>query len=131
MVGGLVAAMIGPQPVIWTREALPGHAFTGSFQSQAALAALAIAILLRLRRPRRVATAHAEIANGRPLWDILRSPRYLLAVVTGVISYGLMTSVMTAAPMAMVGHGHSLDSAAAESNGTCCRCSGQALSPAG
>ncbi|RQP04658.1 MAG: hypothetical protein D1H97_16940 [Paracoccus sp. BP8] len=29
MLGGLAAAIIGPQLVIWTREALPGHAFAG------------------------------------------------------------------------------------------------------
>ncbi|WP_209602400.1 MFS transporter [Sinorhizobium kostiense] len=110
MVGGLIAAIIGPQLVIWTREALPAHAFAGSFLSQAALAALAIPILLCLRRPRPSANSHSEIAGGRTLWEILRSPRYLLAVATGVVSYGLMTFVMTAAPM--VGHGHSVDSAA-------------------
>lgn len=112
MVGGLIAAIIGPQLVIWTREALPAHSFAGSFLSQAALAALAIPILLSLRRPRLCANSHSEIVGGRTLWEILRSPRYLLAVATGVVSYGLMTFVMTAAPMAMVGHGHSVDSAA-------------------
>jgi MFS family permease len=40
------------------------------------------------------------------------SPRYMLAVATGVVSYGLMTFVMTASPVAMVGHGHSIDHAA-------------------
>ncbi|WP_244561529.1 MFS transporter [Ensifer aridi] len=112
MVGGLIAAIIGPQLVIWTREALPGHPFAASFLSQAALAALAIPILLSLRRPRPSANSRSEIVGGRTLWEILRSPRYLLAVATGVVSYGLMTFVMTAAPMAMVGHGQSVDSAA-------------------
>ncbi|RUM06180.1 MFS transporter [Rhizobium chutanense] len=112
MVGGLVAAVIGPQLVIWTRNALPDHAFAGSFLSQAALAMLAIPILLSLRRPQRSITTSADGGDGRPLSRILTSPRYLLAVATGVVSYGLMTFVMTAAPMAMVGHGHSVDSAA-------------------
>ena len=112
MVGGLVAAVIGPQLVIWTRDALPGHPFAGSFLSQAALATLAIPILLALRRPKAFTAGTAGSATGRSLSKILRSPRYMLAVATGVVSYGLMTFVMTAAPMAMVGHGHSVDSAA-------------------
>ncbi|MDQ0561125.1 MFS family permease [Rhizobium mesoamericanum] len=111
MVGGLIAAIIGPQLVIWTRNALPGHAFAGSFLSQAMLALLAVPILLALRRPAAPAAVHATAAANRPLAQMLASPRYLLAVATGVVSYGLMTFVMTAAPMAMAGHGHSVDSA--------------------
>ncbi|MBE0691901.1 MAG: MFS transporter, partial [Aquamicrobium sp.] len=38
MIGGLAAAIIGPQLVIWTRDALPAAPFAGSFLSQAALA---------------------------------------------------------------------------------------------
>lgn len=45
MIGGLAAAIIGPQLVIWTRDAVPGTPFAGSFVSQAALAALAFPIL--------------------------------------------------------------------------------------
>ncbi|MDK4743056.1 MFS transporter [Rhizobium sp. CNPSo 3464] len=112
MVGGLIAAVIGPQLVIWTREALPGHSFAGSFLSQAALAMLALPILLALRRSEAPKAGSTEMADGRPLSQILCSPRYLLAVATGVVSYALMTFVMTAAPMAMVGHGHSVASAA-------------------
>jgi hypothetical protein len=36
MIGGLIAAIIGPQVVIWTRDALPATPFAGSFYSQAA-----------------------------------------------------------------------------------------------
>ena len=36
MVGGLLAAIIGPQLVIWTRDALPQTPFAGSFYGQAA-----------------------------------------------------------------------------------------------
>jgi len=36
MVGGLIAAIIGPQLVIATRDAVPGVPFAGSFLSQAA-----------------------------------------------------------------------------------------------
>jgi MFS family permease len=112
MVGGLVAAIIGPQLVIWTREGLPGMPFAGSFLSQAALAALSIPILMMLRRPPAPGGAQQGGATNRPLRKILASPRYLLAIATGVVSYGLMTFVMTASPIAMVGHGHSVDQAA-------------------
>jgi MFS family permease len=110
MIGGLVAAVIGPQAVIWTREAVPDAPFAGSFFSQAALATLAIPALLLLRAPKEESRAAAS--GGRSLGEIARMPRYVLAVAAGVVSYGLMTFVMTAAPIAMVGHGHSIDHAA-------------------
>lgn len=111
MVGGLIAAIIGPQLVIWTRDALPETPYVGSFISQAALALLAIPVLMLFRSPKTAKTATSG-NTGRPLKQILRSPRYILAVAAGVVSYGLMTFVMTAAPIAMVGHGHSIDHAA-------------------
>lgn len=111
MIGGLVAAIIGPQLVIWTRDAFPQTPFAGSFLSQAALALLAIPVLMLLRIPKPERGSGTK-ANGRPLAQILLSPRYMLAVAAGVVSYALMSFVMTAAPMAMVGHGHSVDHAA-------------------
>ena len=112
MVGGLVAAVIGPQLVIWTRDALPATPFAGSFLSQAALALLAMPVLMLLRVPKPDTLSISIADSGRPLGEILRNPRFVLAVIAGVVSYGLMTFVMTAAPMAMVGHGHSVDRAA-------------------
>lgn len=110
MIGGLAAAILGPQLVIWTRESVPDLPFAGSFLSQAALALLAIPVILMLRSPAPVA---GEVHHGgRPLREILMTPRYLLAVAAGVVSYGLMTFVMTAAPVAMVHMGHSVDHAA-------------------
>jgi diadenosine tetraphosphatase ApaH/serine/threonine PP2A family protein phosphatase len=109
MVGGLIAAIIGPQVVIWTRDALPATPFAGSFYSQAALALLALPLLLGLRlppprpRPWRLA---------RPLGQIARTPQFIVAAAAGVVSYGLMAFLMTAAPMAMVGCGHSVGEAA-------------------
>ena len=110
MVGGLFAAIIGPQLVIWTRDAIPAAPFAGSFLSQVGLAVLALPVLILLRTPS-VAAGSAQ-TGGRPLSAILLTPRYMLAVATGVVSYGLMTFVMTASPVAMVGHGHSVDNAA-------------------
>nr|WP_176024457.1 MFS transporter [Brucella pseudintermedia] len=112
MVGGLVAAIVGPQLVIWTRDTIPNAMFAGSFLSQAVLGLLALPVLFMLRAPKIRKDANSVHDTGRPLGEILRSPRFMLSVAAGVCSYALMTFVMTAAPIAMVGHGHSVDHAA-------------------
>src|SRR5690606_1436992 len=103
MIGGLVAAIIGPQVVIWTRDAFASAPFAGSFLGQAALALLALPLFLMLRNPPRQAAVAGE--TGRDLRSIARTPQFIVAAAAGVVSYGLMAFIMTAAPMAMVGHG--------------------------
>jgi MFS family permease len=111
MIGGLIAAIIGPQVVIWTRDAMPATPFAGSFYSQAALALLALPLLMGLRLPPPQAK-NAMAGDARPLSEIARSPQFIVACAAGVVSYGLMAFLMTAAPMAMVGCGHSVGEAA-------------------
>ena len=110
MIGGLAAAVIGPQVVIWTRDSLGAAPFAGSFLGQAGLALLAIPVLAMLRNP--PPAAMAASGKGRPLWEIARTPVFIVSVVAGVVSYGLMSFIMTAAPMAMVGCGHTIGEAA-------------------
>jgi MFS family permease len=110
MIGGLLAAIIGPQVVIWTRDAFSAAPFAGSFLGQAGLALLALPVLLMLRSPPR---GNGQISGAaRSLGEIARSPAFFVAASAGVVSYGLMAFIMTAAPIAMVGHGYSAGQAA-------------------
>lgn len=110
MVGGLAAAIIGPQLVIWTRDVLPAAQFAGSFFAQAALACLALPIIAMFRTSGQV---HATATGpARPLSQIARTPQFAVSVIAGVVTYGLMSFIMTASPMAMVGCGHSIGEAA-------------------
>lgn len=111
MVGGLVAAVIGPQLVIWLQDAIPAIPFAGSFLSQSVLALLAVPVLMMLRTEKTVTTVKG-VSAGRPLLEIMLTPRFLLAVSTGIVSYGLMSFMMTSAPLAMVGCGFSIGEAA-------------------
>lgn len=110
MLGGLLAAIIGPQIVIWTRDAFVTAPFAGSFLGQAALALLALPLFLLLRTPPRLPAA--ETTSARSLWNIARTPQCFVAVAAGMVSYGLMAFIMTAAPMAMVGCGFTAGEAA-------------------
>ncbi|MCK9507879.1 MAG: MFS transporter [Pigmentiphaga sp.] len=109
MIGGLAAAVIGPQVVIWTRDAWQAAPFAGSFLGQAGLALLALPLLMLLRP---TPMAREVSGKGRSLLEIATTPRFIVAVVAGIVSYGLMAFIMTAAPMAMVGHDHSISDAA-------------------
>jgi len=117
MLGGLFAAVIGPQTVIWTRDVIPTAPFAGSFVAQAILALLAIPVLWRLRPTGATPTSKVQpdakpAYSGRTLREIAAQPRFILAVTSGVVSYSLMSFVMTAAPIAMVGCGFSIGEAA-------------------
>jgi MFS family permease len=109
MIGGLVAAVIGPQTVIWTRDALPSAPFAGSFLGQGTLALLSIGVVSLLRAP---PPHDVVVSGGRPLREIMLSGRFMLAVSAGLVSYAMMSFLMTAAPLAMVACGHSVGEAA-------------------
>ena len=100
MSGGIAGGVIGPQTVIWTRDLIPSAPYAGGFLGQAALALISILVLANLRAPR--PQPAAEMPPGRPLREILRQPRFMFAVTAALITYGLMSLVMTAAPVAMV-----------------------------
>jgi MFS family permease len=57
-------------------------------------------------------SASAPTGGGRPLGVILAQGCFVAAAVAGLVAYGLMSFVMTAAPLAMVACGHSVGIAA-------------------
>ena len=109
MLGGLAAGVIGPQSVFWTRDLTPSAPFAASFLAQGALALLAILVVSQLHAPP-VATVKAD--RGRPLGEIMRQPKFVASVIAALVAYGLMSFVMTSAPIAMVACGHSVGEAA-------------------
>lgn len=109
MIGGLLAGVIGPQSVYWTRDLTPAAPFAASFLAQGVLALLAIGVVLALRAP---PVKEAKSGGGRPLPEIMRQPKFIASVIAALVAYGLMSFVMTAAPIAMVACGHSVGEAA-------------------
>jgi len=98
MAGGVFAGVLGPQLVTWTMDLWSPNLFVVSYLAQAVVALVAMAVLSGVDLPR---PAPAELARGRPLLAIIRQPRFIVAVVCGVVSYTLMNLVMTSAPLAM------------------------------
>lgn len=109
MVGGLLAGVIGPQSVYWTRDLTPAAPFAASFLAQGGLALIAILIVSQLHAP---PVAAVRSGGGRPLVEIMRQPKFIASVTAALVAYGLMSFVMTSAPLAMVACGHSVGDAA-------------------
>jgi MFS family permease len=109
MAGGLFAAFIGPQLVIYTKDLVPPHLFAASYLGQASVAAIAFVLLALVRVPPQHATRVVE--GGRRLVEIARQPRFIVAATCGTASYALMNLMMTSAPLAMVDCGLSVSDA--------------------
>ena len=110
LAGGIFAALIGPQLVIFTKDFWPPFLFAGTFLAQSACAVLAAAVLTLLKLPR--SAVAPALAEGRQLWDVARKPQFVVAVACGIASYVMMNLMMTAAPLAMVMCNHSVGDAA-------------------
>ena len=105
LTGGVLAAIIGPQTAILTKDLFPGTAHMGAFIAIAALLLVGFIILSFLRPippPQISATAAPE--QIRPLPAIMKNPTFIVALLCAVSSYGLMAFMMTGAPYAMTHH---------------------------
>jgi MFS family permease len=98
LTGGLVGGILGPEISRWSRTLL-SHQFAGTYLVLAffALAALALAQLLRIKPPASAASG----GEARPLSEILRQPVAIVAIASAALSYGVMNLLMVATPLAM------------------------------
>lgn len=99
LTGGVAAALLGTLLVVETTDLLAPVTFAGCYVATAALAVIAILTLLFLDLP---PPRQEELGPSRPLVEILRQPRLIMALACGTMSYGIMNLVMTATPIAMV-----------------------------
>jgi MFS family permease len=110
MAGGMFSAFVGPQLVIFTKDLWPPYLFAASYLAQAGVAILSGLVLLATRIPL-AAGGSRRMSEGRPLVEIFRQPRLIVAVVCGVASYSMMNLVMTSAPVAMLDCNHTINDA--------------------
>ena len=108
LAGGVLAGVLGPQLVTATMNQWPPHAYAATYLCAAAVSVLSALVLRGVRfaggpaTPAAVgATPSAPPATSRPLRDVVRQPRFVVAMLCGVVSYMLMNFMMTSAPLAM------------------------------
>jgi MFS family permease len=105
LAGGLIGGILGPTTSTFTVDMI-GPRYTGAYLGLIVFILVTIAILSRIRVPELSAAEQAAV--GRPLAEIARQPKYVVAVMSGAIGYGVMNFVMTSTPLAMqiCGHGY-------------------------
>lgn len=111
MAAGLVSAILGPQLVKATGDALAPFPFAGAYLAVAAINVVGAPIFALLDSPR-PAPASPDAPAPRSIGDLLRTPRIAVAMICAMVSYALMTLVMTSTPLAIVGCGFPTDRAA-------------------
>ena len=105
MAGGVFAGVLGPQLVTYTMDLWQPYLFAVSYLAQAAVALIAMVVLWQVEAP---PPLPVDTPDSRPLMEIVKQPRFVAAVICGVISYGLMNFIMTSAPLAMKLCGHAV-----------------------
>lgn len=111
LLGGIAAGFLGPELAKRTKNLLDLGDYAGSFASLAILYLLVAGLLFFLREPR--SPSETATGRGRPLREVITQPGYLIAVLGGMVAYGVMSFIMTATPISMhVIDGHSLDTTA-------------------
>lgn len=111
LAGGLVAALAGPEVVQVAGDALAPVPYAGAYAAVVAINLVGAVVALFLDIPipvRRVKGTRA----GRPMAEILRQPRVIVAMLCAMVAFALMSLVMTSTPLAMIGCGFSTDDAA-------------------
>ncbi len=108
LAGGVVAAVLGPTLADYSREALSPVLYAGSFAAIMGVQSLTMIVLMLVRIPR---PAKEELKGGRPLMEIARQTKFIVAVGGGVVGYGVMVMMMSVVPLAMELSGHSFSDA--------------------
>ena len=99
LTGGIAGGFLGPETSKLTTDLIAGHPYSGAYFSLVAFALLSILALRWLEIPPLPESERREA--GRPLGEIARQPVFAVALLCGMVSYGVMNLLMTATPLAM------------------------------
>lgn len=103
MAGGLLSAVVGPQLVKVTADAM-AVPFLGTYLAIIALNLGGMFLFAALKIPKPQPPV-AGAPQGRSRAQLLRTPRIAVAMICATVSYALMNLVMTSSPLAVVGCG--------------------------
>ncbi|MDB4021326.1 MFS transporter [Litorivicinus sp.] len=111
LIGGIAAAILGPQIVMHFKDILYPTPFAGAFIVGSLFYLISFLLMYQLpNQPLERSTKNRT--TGRSRGAIAIQPKFIVAVLCGACSYAMMAFVMTAAPLAMVGHDFQVSEAA-------------------
>lgn len=112
LIGGVGAAIVGPQLILHFKDFLSPVPFAGAFLWSIGLFVIALIVMSFLEANNKSKTIEEKaIGSGRPLSQIMAQPKFIVSVFCAIASYALMSFVMTAAPLAMIACGFSVEDA--------------------
>ncbi|MEH6443320.1 MAG: MFS transporter [Oceanospirillaceae bacterium] len=104
MLGGVIAAFLGPALAVETKDFIEGYPFVGSFMGVVCLNILAFILLTQADFPTGVYRAKGNLKQ-RSLWQIISQPIFAVSIVAATAGYVVMNLLMSATPLAMNHHG--------------------------
>ena len=107
LTSGLVAAIVGPQIFIATRDAFAPIPFVGAYAAMVILALSGIIPLLTVRLPLTTKSSNKDTRSRIASLKALRDPAIKRAIGIAAISQGVMVFLMIPTPIAIVGCGFS------------------------
>ena len=110
MAGGLLSALIGPQLVKVTADAMVVP-FLGTYLAVIAVNVIGSMLFIMIDIPKPPVPSQ-DAPRGRSRMELLKTPRIAVAVICAMVSYALMNLVMTSTPLAVVGCGFDKSNAA-------------------
>jgi MFS family permease len=102
--GGVLASFVGPNLARLASGWLERGAFAGSFLAVLIVSVVGLPALAMLRLP---SVPQENRRGGRPLSEIARQPKLIVAVLCGLFGFCIMNFLMIATPFAMADHHHS------------------------
>ncbi|WP_299933874.1 MFS transporter [uncultured Pelagimonas sp.] len=111
LTSGLVAAFVGPQLFIATKDALAPIPLAGAYAALAALSIVGLGPLALTRLPVPTHGAAQSLRERLSSLSVLKHRSVRLAVGMGAVSQGIMVFLMVPTPLAMIGCGFDEDMA--------------------
>ncbi|WP_425037301.1 MFS transporter [Primorskyibacter sp. S187A] len=107
LTSGLIAALIGPEIFIRTKDSFAQVPLAGAYASIVVLSLVGVLPLAFVKLPPPASAGGRAGLDRGALVLVLRSRPVFAAIVIGAVSQGIMVLLMAPTPLAMTAHGHS------------------------
>jgi MFS family permease len=105
LAGGIVGGVLGPNLATWSENMLVTR-YAGAYAVLLVVGLVALVVVSLVRFPP-APPKKKGASGGRPLAEIMRQPKFIVATAASALGYGVMNVLMVATPLAMQVCGHS------------------------